>query len=550
MAVVMVFYLGLGVLVEEKRVKLKLKATPTYLMYAYIGLCFLSSVFSSYKSIAFWGISERYEGFFVLLSYAVFFVMAMSFASGKGAVKPMLGIFMLSAFFIGLIGCLQTFGYDFFATDTGSKLVLGQYYGGENLSMKFGSAYATLYNPNCLGMYAGMMSGFMLMLALMLPFKSKGKYVAIVMFVMSFICMLGSDSVGGLLGFGCACMFALIVGVVCFFAKKLYKNKVYLGMAVMLVVLAVAVPSVLFSTNAKIVQKAEIITDALKNQDDAENNDNSPYFYKDFSFDADTATIATDAGDIKITATEDGAIVEQNGKVREVTAVSPIQDKTNGITNTYSIDGLAKGELQLYDDKLVFIGYDEAGNQTNFLMRKTESGIIPLDKFGVDVNLDEPVKSVGFNGLERLGSGRGYIWSRSIPVALKNIVIGKGPDSFALEFPQYDIVSKLKYLGNPYIIVDKPHSLYLQTAINTGVLSLVAVVLLVILYLVQSVVRLVKSNDGKLINAARLACCAGVVAYMAAGATTDSVVSVAPVFWIMLGTGYGINFIKSDNKDN
>lgn len=545
LALVMAAYIALGFILEEKRVKLRLKTLPSYIMYAYVGLCLVSAVFSSYMSIAFWGISERYEGFFVLLSYGVLFIMAMSFISGEKAVKYMLGIFSLSVLLICAIGTMQTFGFDIFATTTGSKLVLGQYYGGENLSLKFESAYATLYNPNCLGMYAGMMSAFMLMPALLLPVKNKFKYMFALLFVLAAICMIGSDSVGGILGFACAGVFAVIVGIVCFFTKKLYKNKLYLGGAAVLVIALIAVPAVLVSTNAKIIQKINIITSALSSAEVT-----NPYFYEDFTFEGDTATIVTKAGDIKITATDGDPVIEQNGTVREVQMSADMEGEKEGHVNSYLIDGLAKGEMQIYSDKLVFIGYDNEGNKTNFLMRKTDAGLIPLDKFGKDIDIANPVKSVGFKGIERLGSGRGYIWSRSIPLIKNNIIIGKGPDSFALEFPQEDIIAKLNYLGNPYIIVDKPHNIYLQSTINTGLLSVIAILVLVIIYIVQTVARLVKNNDGVVLNAARLACACGVIAYMAAGSTTDSVVSVAPIFWIMLGSGYGLNFIKTAEGKN
>lgn len=546
LAAFMIAYLLLGIILEEKRLKLKLKALPSYLMYAYVGLCLLSSVFSSYKSIAFWGISERYEGFFVLLSYGIFFIIAMSFASEGAAVKYMVGFFSASVLLIGIIGTMQTFGFDIFATTPGSKFVLGKYYGGQNLELKFESAYGTLYNPNCLGMYSGMMASFMLMLALLLPVKNKFKYMFAILFVLAFICMIGSDSVGGLLGFACACAFAVIIGIVRFFKNKLYKNKLYLLSAVAVAVVCVVLPAALVTTNSTIIQKVRIITDAVTGKTESAN----PYFYEDFTFDGNTATIVTKAGDIHITAMEDEPIVEQNGVVREVQSSTAMEDRENGHINTYLIDGLKEGNLQIYDDKLVFIGRDNEGNATNFLMRDTGEGIVPLDKFGNDVDLDNPAPSIGFKGIERLGSGRGYIWSRSIPLILNNIIIGSGPDSFALEFPQNDIIPKLQYLGNPYIIVDKPHSVYLQTAINTGLLSLIAILALVIIYIVQSAVKFVKGEGTAFIKAARLACMTAVIAYMAAAATTDSVISVAPLFWIMLGTGYGINFVKSSGEAN
>ena len=48
-----------------------------------------------------------------------------------------------------------------------------------------------------------------------------------------------------------------------------------------------------------------------------------------------------------------------------------------------------------------------------------------VDRFGTPVDLNVPVESFGFKGVERLGSNRGYIYSRSIPLLKKNIICSK-----------------------------------------------------------------------------------------------------------------------------
>jgi len=39
---------------------------------------------------------------------------------------------------------------------------------------------------------------------------------------------------------------------------------------------------------------------------------------------------------------------------------------------------------------------------------------------------------------------RGYIWSRSLPLLRNTILVGYGPDTFAMNFPQHDIAGKVK----------------------------------------------------------------------------------------------------------
>jgi O-antigen ligase len=392
-------------------------------------------------------------------------------------------------------------------------------------------------------MYAGMMSAFTLIPAVMLPLKSKLKYGFIVVFVLSAICMFGSDSVGGFLGFGCACVMALIVAAIRFASGRLYRKAVvYVTTGLVVIAVVVVAAAVMVTSDNMIASKIKIISDAVSGQTELAN----PNFYEDITFDGYKATIVTKAGNIEIDAQNDVPTVSQNGN--ELSPVNVTSTPYEGVSEevkvyTYNIDGIKKGELQVHGDKVQFKGYDDEDTTTMFIMQRSNGYLEMLDKFGQPI--DKEIEWCGFEGIERLGSNRGYIWSRSIPLLKNNIIIGKGPDTFAMEFPQNDVVAKLRCFGNPYIIVDKPHNIYLQMAINTGVLSLLAVLVLVIFYIVQTISRLAKRNDGEYIDIVRIACVCAVIAYMVAGATTDSVVSVAPVFWLILGTGYGANFITS-----
>ena len=97
----------------------------------------------------------------------------------------------------------------------------------------------------------------------------------------------------------------------------------------------------------------------------------------------------------------------------------------------------------------------------------------------------EAAESFGFTGKESFASGRGYIWSRSIPLLKKAIFIGYGPDTFIYIFPQNDIVGKLNY-GAIWAIISKPHNWYLQIALGYGVLSLICILALIIWLLVNA----------------------------------------------------------------
>src|SRR6056297_3468903 len=126
------------------------------------------------------------------------------------------------------------------------------------------------------------------------------------------------------------------------------------------------------------------------------------------------------------------------------------------------------------------------------------------------------------------------------------VLIGHGPDTYALEFPQHDYVGKLNSFRSHRMIVDKPHNMYLQIGINTGLISLLAVITLFAVYFFRSLAIFWKSNYNNWYERAGLGMFSSFMAYGIAGFFNDSIISVAPVFWMLLGIGIMIELkIKS-----
>jgi len=194
-----------------------------------------------------------------------------------------------------------------------------------------------------------------------------------------------------------------------------------------------------------------------------------------------------------------------------------------------------------------------------------------------------PAPHIGFEGHERFATFRGWIWSRTLPMLGNTLFVGYGPDTFATYFPQDDLAWKINLYGAPNIVVDKPHNWYLQTAVNTGVVSLLLLVWLLAAFVfdalrvwlrkpVRGMAALFGSpvagdpaallpegaardaitasdgptavfvagpeTDGRRILLMGILC--GVIGYAIAGMFNDSVVSVAPLFWTVFGLGVGL----------
>lgn len=163
------------------------------------------------------------------------------------------------------------------------------------------------------------------------------------------------------------------------------------------------------------------------------------------------------------------------------------------------------------------------------------------------------VESAGFENNQSFGNGRGYIWSRCIPMMQKSWLIGYGADTFAINFPQQDCAGKYNsgaFSDMVDIVVDKPHNLYMDIWIGTGGLSCMAFLLMVLIYLVQAVMVLRGRTYESLLEYAAAGIFIGVIGFMTAGLVNDSSVSVMPMFYVLLGTGIAINFILGKNTKN
>lgn len=136
-------------------------------------------------------------------------------------------------------------------------------------------------------------------------------------------------------------------------------------------------------------------------------------------------------------------------------------------------------------------------------------------------------------------SGRGYIWIRSLQMAGDTVLLGRGPDTFALYFPNTDPY-KAFYI-QPQYFIDKPHNMYLQSWLNLGGLATLALLAMVVLHATRTFRVLKEANPAGDRYMLALGLYAGWFAYLLAAFIYDSAVSVAPAFWIVFGLSMAMN---------
>ena len=510
----------------------KLKKTAYYYpIFIYLIMILLSTFFSKAQLTSLQGFPDRYEGMPVLIAYLLITVITINLFNKKEQFEFLLKALLTSAVIIAIIGLSQFFGYDFFQNVLGQKLILpGREFAELSTAMDFrfeGSniLFATFYNPN----YAGSYFSMLLMLSTVLYFFARSKKRIIVLAAASsfiFAAWLGSLSRAGILG---AIVSTLVVAVI--LNKKLVEK--YKKVLILLLIFLAVFTIMDIYTDGSL--RKEFLSLGTETQ---------------LAFMGETAQIKelkSEAGYLHFKTEEEYL---RFGFERENDFQLIVLNESDQKLD-YSLNQSEKeaGYFKVEDPKLAAYRFKvlESENNDNLILEfkygnKTAEFLYAskLNGFFIigmrnNVYPLEEVESLGFEGKEMLASKRGYIWSRTLPLIKEKPILGYGPDTFAIFFPQHDVVGKFKYFNRSKIIVDKPHNLYLQIGFNTGLISLAAVLILFGSYFFRNLKLYLTCKFDNYYTEIGLAFLAAFTAYAAAGFFNDSVVSVAPVFWIILG---------------
>lgn len=140
----------------------------------------------------------------------------------------------------------------------------------------------------------------------------------------------------------------------------------------------------------------------------------------------------------------------------------------------------------------------------------------------------------GLTGHE--GSSRLIIWQKDVTILDDYFWIGSGVDTHAIVFPATPDELE-EYFNNRTIMVDKAHNEYLQIAVTIGIPALLVYLLLLFSVYRKAIQALkVANKQQKLIICTLLAVITG---YLVQAIFNISVVSVAPILWMLLGIVFG-----------
>ncbi|TRZ78556.1 MAG: O-antigen ligase family protein [Deltaproteobacteria bacterium] len=519
--------------VKWSKKEIEIKKTIFYIPIAiYAFFIILSSVMSEYKDLAYFGFPNRHEGMYVLLVYLLISTATIILVNTEKHVKIIIGALVISGLYIGILGFLQCFGYDFMQSDTLVRafVVPQRFYelGEVKVRVTTIGISSTLYNSNFVGSYMAML--FPILIALILFIKNK--YLKIFIGLLSclvFADLLWSGFNSGLAGFIVGNVILLIM--LRRMIMRYWKNS--------LIIIIVSVVILVFLSGAKMGAGIEMVVSL---QDDIQRlftRESSTNYLLDVFTKSNEVSIVREKSTLKIIH-KDGELIFKDKDDHILLPSRALKDSSTIIA--FKDELYSDYVFELKSDKTT-INLDKPRYGNDPLRFKvTSEGIKFLDASGQPVPL-EPVKKLDVRGKESVGSGRGFIWSRAIPMLSDTIFIGKGPGTFAVYFPQKDYIGKILATGHMMRLYDKPHNLFIDIAFSTGMISLMAFLAIVLIYFFSSLGIYFRSKLDNLFSLVGLGIFTGIVSYLISCLANDSAVTVAPVFWILLGLGICMNLL-------
>lgn len=565
-------------LISDKKTKWKLPSYIIALIGSYGGLTLLSWVFSPYKDLGWRGAFDHYEGLLVLLSYLVLCSALVIIFKPKTSSNFIIPAFIASVTVMSLIGILQFVGYNPLELDL-IKTIITWPADHQGLTYKdVVAVYGTIGNPNFLGSFLALTLPFLIIetcsgvtnkrklflsaatvicLSALFASSSRAAFTAVLLVLPGIGYCLGNNrkmdsrlfkiilsvqfaliwilkilmraSLNGtdFIIFNGILLAAFLISIVAAPIQSAVKK---IGMKKMLIGSGLIVLLALGSAFAILPRASSEAWPLGKVENSAENKMEMTLYGEPVSLEYHQGKLTVLDKDNQVIAdiSKQGKFTITLPSGREITA-DLREDK-----NDKGIKGLVLQEPYIL-----------------FILADTESG---SKVFVADVKKvqTEPVSAPYFKplgGFESAGSGRGYIWSRTLPLLPSRIFLGSGPDSFVPSFPQLDLAAKSAAFKNVYTIVDKPHSWYLQMAIHSGVIAALSIIALIGIVLTKLFHIIHENADDSDSFKFALMVFTSILAYAITSLFNDSVVGVAPLFWIVLGIGIALTVkVESETK--
>lgn len=516
--VLAIVYMVLG---EERKFIWDKKLIPLAI---YAVISFISAIASKNSYFSFNGIHEQFEPVWVLMGYFVITYYCFFVLQDEKTVKYTMRWFIAGISVMVALGLSQVFQHDFFRTEFGGNLIYPD--GGVTFNFELGRAYLTLYNPNYVGFYVTLIVP--ILVALLFTTKKLWHRIGYAFLAIALILILfASQSRAGII----TIIISLAIMLLCM-RKVFIKNW-------KITIIAIAAFIVAFiGINA---MNQNILLDRMKSMF---STTNEVYSLENIFTNDDNVTIDYKGSRLIFKVEQDEYRNDifnlTDGDGNEV----PFSLSDDGVNYVVNDERFPFTFSSIRAEDFYGFGVNIDGKQWYFsnLMKANDKTYYALGAGMAIMKLKEQEKSLNFlENHYHFANMRGYIWARTLPLLKKYFLLGSGPDTFLLAFPNDDLVG-LYNSGHVNEIITKPHCMYLQVAVQTGIPSIIALLVFFIWYLVNSLKLYWKHDYEGYLPKIGVAIFVGVIGYMILAITNDSCVTTSPIFYALIGMGLGINY--------
>ncbi len=480
----------------------------------YLILGLISSITSEYQSVVWLGNYQLYEGYLALVSYVVVFAAAWYWVDRHEVVTFVFDLLTILGMVLGILTVAEHFGYCYYNNG------LVQAIANLNGTVSFHTATTTFGNSDYFGLYLALLLPVLTGLILMIrkntaPWRIVLRICSVVLVLIALILTEVTAAIA--IGVGMTAISLLVY----FWRIHKISRAVRGGVTVVVIV-------AFFGTGCGVVatQNGETFLEKLETTVIGMDGDNSgTYGLLSIGMEENTLTFENADHTFAITAGSGEVILDLtftlDGKQVE-------GDITDGVV-TFSNAELAACQVTAASNHL----YVDLGYPTTMEMIHLENSweVVGL---GGDILTEVPQvsESKTLQQCYTYFNGRVFVWADAASCLGDSIFIGNGPATALYYLKQGDLPALLNIFGQ-YVLYNKPHNWYLQMAGDTGVVSAIAILVMLFVFFIFQWCHIRRVRDDW--QPLKMGVWFGLLAYCLLGTMNDSLIYHAPMFWFLLG---------------
>lgn len=499
------------------------------LLFLYSMLCLLSAFFSINPRFSFAGIMEHYESVWVLLGYMICIIYCYQCTDSEKSLSVLMAAILIGITLQVIFGLSQLIGRDLLNTFFIKQLFIPETLSSyrETIEFRFQNdpfrrVYMTLYNPNYTGSYCALF----LPVCISMIFYWRAKILKLfcgLLSILLFICFIFCGSKTAALSL------LLVLAVFILLLMKRSGKKLILGLLI-------------FSGSLLLIGLTDLAFGShfyqyLKNSLDTKGE---PYLLEQvqptphgvlFTYNHQTYTLSLDT---------DSDIPRVTDSQKNPVTLSWNPRQKAYLPENKSLCGLSFSSFEENEISYVQFTYQSI---PWYFTNETENGSYTYVTIYGKPDQVQEAASVFPSEFDHFFTYRGYTWGRTIPLLKDTVLLGTGPDTFILTFPQDDYLARSRQ--DPLFfkqLLTKPHNMYLQTAIQTGLCSLAALLAFYVIYIKSFLFSFKKRerNSFTPLQSLSFGMFLGIIGYLLTGIANDSTLCVAPLFFGILGISFGL----------